>query len=1726
MKQSNMFLTRCLAVLLALAMCLSNISTGLALTVFAADNSDEISVNAAESVAQNNEQMNAGGINAESAAKHSTTLYSLIAKMYGNGAAAAILNSGALAGNVVINYDLPSAELMTLVERVLTAENQPSGFGNAEWVATTYGPTYETADAYTFVGTTAEWETKSVFVKYVLDLSDYNAVAANMQTTLQTLKTQYDEQKSAMEDLLAQKEDMLELSRVKLQVFHSVIKGYDFTSEDNNPNDAKNLELRDYFLNLIDTLLNDCSDSTNLIMVSMLENYETTGMAYFYNNDDAIVSEVAKLSATLNGLVGDEEKEAALADLMGLFGYDEMVAKIAKLGSTMESIGSRLYSNDEVLSGNILALKAFTNAMEAAVAENILVEAGELYIAAAPIKVQDDSVVSVIITVNNGSGDPIYIPGDFDLDAVVTEELVETIIEAAKVEADKIINGIVETLANEKNIVIAPEDFDYFFDVAFDAEALKAQVGANIGTMTMPNLDAAPAQFLVSFLNPMARMAEIQTITVVDPIIELPQYSDDYAYRYEYYLNGEQLVGGIKEFTQDEMKTLFVDRQLTIEKVVIDHRAEMLNMLETALVAQMGAENVDMNGNVLTITLTGKNGFSNMTQGILDSGVTYVTLNNEDFFYGENGDQKLAMQALLNAILADSEFGSERIIALAKENGGVLTTIAAELGEYDLETGKEIVVVDDLTLVLELGYAPEKLVTLGNGLEKVKNNFSFTTEQITGADGNEHYALALELTAPEKLYEAYLAVLLVSGEIDQSNINAINNEIAVEFFYDYVDAVMGSEDLSIVTFQNTLDILTNAADKLPKIEVEQKDVLHLENYFNLVNNIYKNLTYYPMGEAAGQLLATSTDKGLLEIMDIFDFQFTSEVASLVVELQPGANSYFWTTANLSNTSVDFEALVFDLDAGVNGMLDVYNAYKSGELKEEAVELLKGNGVANAVDFTTNLSKRASELTGQAIIVLMGDTNGDLIVNEATILDLNGHTINGDVIANGHLLIVDSTMSNNQAGGVNGNVSGHVLIISGNYTDDVTAFLADGYAQENGMVHNELYRVEKVGNEITYVLNSDVMHEQAVNGLLPNMGVVAAEIAVDVALNQYPLTYLAVNGTEVMNLNVEDIIGAMIALVNSDLLKSGAEEILDRLNKDQLITIAENLADELLDFVAIAKSISVSDFLNETPDAVIETIEIMHNAADIAKELAAELKEFAAELKSIKNADGLRDAILKVREAFDGNEILSLVKELKAELNKFVELVKSLNIPTNYDEMKVAARKVIDIINGSGIFGLAIEIGAELNDFAPYAEAVVEAAKANKEQIVDAAQIALDLLKNNDVINVSGIAALAKEIAADLTNFGAIADAIDNDEKIGDYEISVAPWDLTFDHIYGSGKDYLTVGFEANTDELKTVVVGLKFEGENVKQFVALLRELKAILDTERSYLDVDVFKPAVENNVLSLGGTVEGRLSFDLTVKHNADGAQNCYPTVIAVALAYGNPDNRAELVAALKSGEKAELKAAIDNCTVEDVISTMKLMSRTVTFAEMAAAVGVKVSADEVALESIWHFVTVAFGKLLEFGDEIGRDSKLGSLDQDGDGVYVLKSTYSADADVYAKGYGLYVNAEKLYECFEVKVMDLTEDEIPEVNPENPDETDCLWGDVNHDGDVNSIDATLVLQWTVELIEKTGDLSALFEGEEIVFCFAKADVNGDGEINSIDATLILQYAVEIITVFPAEIAG
>lgn len=119
-----------------------------------------------------------------------------------------------------------------------------------------------------------------------------------------------------------------------------------------------------------------------------------------------------------------------------------------------------------------------------------------------------------------------------------------------------------------------------------------------------------------------------------------------------------------------------------------------------------------------------------------------------------------------------------------------------------------------------------------------------------------------------------------------------------------------------------------------------------------------------------------------------------------------------------------------------------------------------------------------------------------------------------------------------------------------------------------------------------------------------------------------------------------------------------------------------------------------------------------------------------------------------------------------------------------------------------------------------------------------------------------------------------------------------------------------------------------------------------------------------------------------------------------------------------------------------------------------------------------------------------------------DWDGI-ITKSDLYDGVHPTESGYGKM--GEHWYEIL-VNYMETGSTELPDdTQPE------VLYGDVNGDGVVNSIDATITVRAALNVLTLTDEQTVA------------ADVNGDGVVNSIDATIITRYALKVLEKFPVE---
>jgi len=1081
-----------------------------------------------------------------------TTLYQVIAESFGGKAAYEVMKTGVLKGDEPIFYREPAinAEMMTLKDGYLTA---PSiNYYGFAWKPYSYSFDEEVR---LFNGSTTvacDWEQATV--KHVLTIKEATpAKVAEVLAMLTKVKSDFDGQKAGMDRLNFYKNDTEKLMLTVMYALQGIISN--FTFDDDNA--AKNQELRDHFLNvLMNKIVPECMTGNYLTIVEIINGYNYGGMAYYFKNSEKIRKEVSLLSSYVNELICDQEKYDAMAKLMadpglaafGLNGYEE---KLQDLADGMESIAIQLAPVDEAIDLENENLPKLIEKLSAAIDIRDPGSNEYGFVLSDGVAVQDESyrMVSADIFVDGvkiGTVNTNSIPrGD-----ILTQGLIDAL--------EKKIQGAVN--ADIGNVI------KYY---TFTEEG-RAELNNNIGNPLNDNIKIAvkyEAKTYYADIWENGNFVSREEVSVNDLTISLPKYDNttsapDEYWTYYYTIGDEKDISGTDTFTFsfDDLDTLF--KNSNVCKIVREARDIKLQTWNTFMSAMNAGGNefklvTDKNGQKLVASIgLNPSNIEALGMGFVMGGYSYIAMDGEPFMDNPGDGLEISLQTVLDAILNDPTFSNKTIIDLGKNNGGKVLRTTLQLG-----MGKDEI-MENLVFELHLNAVPAEMIPVANALNAIKNNFSFKAN---------NGKLDVDLTLPEKVYEIYLTALLVAGEVDTNDINAIDNEIAFRFLYDYVEFVLGNEKITSTTFQNTLEMLDKIAfDKIPNYDLNAY-AKHLE----ALRKVYNNVEITADGEQPVSFKVSATGSVLNRIINSLGIDLSSMESffNLVKELKVSNADKVVLNATaevkLTNTVKDFEAVIIDVDAAIEGGKELVGAYKNGALKSEAVDLLKGKGLANAADYTSNLADRLTTVTGPAAIYLLSDVEGDLVINTTTVLDLNGFTVKGDIIVNGKLLIVDSTIDTDDCGWVEGEISGNAFIVAGNYKTNVSKFLMDGYKQVGTSVQNAMYTFEVVGDSITLVLNSDFMDE--CDGWLPTIRALAADIAVDLALNFYiPASLTNVYG---IGDNFNDILG----LLNRHDAGEIADLALSLIDVEGISDIANAIIADMMKFGAIADAID-----NEKP----------------------------------------------------------------------------------------------------------------------------------------------------------------------------------------------------------------------------------------------------------------------------------------------------------------------------------------------------------------------------------------------------------------------------------------------------------------------------------------------------------------------------------------------------------------
>lgn len=1179
-------------------------------------------------------------------------LYTQVGKYFGNKTTQDILSSGALLDNEDIYVRVPNnndaEEILSLEAGVLTAD--VPAFDN-QWAPYSYGKS-DSMNPYTGP---AAWTENQAKVIYKRTLADLGYTAADTQAVLDlaaTLKDEAEGQLSALASLYGGLADMEILNDTVIGALGGVVNTTNFFPS----NAEKTAAMKALFKEAIDGIFENCMTDGKLTLYTLLlpaADYDDgLRLKYYYDNYEAIHAELEKMVQYLNLLLeGDDH-----------FSSDEKMEAIMVLcsknvaGMELSPYADQIVTLKEDLNKGLNDLKT-PNA--------------KIDLSSASLANLTDVLASDASVENKTADVPYILSSELSVvnnDFVQVQVTLEIKGETYGVETTPIMKGtelssaaVAQLLADmDAKVTGILGEAKPYYDVTYDLDV------STLAGVLSENKKATYTYTPKTYTVKVEGEAD-QTVTAENLYVNLPAYPTE-AKVYKYYLNGNPVATGSYKFNLSDLGTLFPAGVCTFTRETINVNENtlgtILDKLNDNTSGNVYTTEKDAEGNTTTLNakiLGSQNGVMGFAMDlVMECDYSYIGLNGQPLMYlNENNELEVSIQTLIDAILADENFGSQTLIDLGNNNGGKLLTASMQLG-----FAQDNLHFEDLEFVLELNGVPGAMGTVSNGLNTIKNNMNFQSK---------NGYMNVNLTLPEKVYEIYLTAMWGIGELDKSDINAINNEIAFMFFYDYL-MLLAESDVTSQTFENTLALLDQAANEVLNKDIPDYDLSAYDEYIALVKRALKSENVVIEANTDETTISVEGQGAYIEtVMSALGLDI-SEYTDLVKikEFKDGNTLKATMKANLSNFDTNFEAIVFDVDAAIEGARDIKNLESSNEAAYLAVDMVRGKSLANSIDYTSDLSARAAELNRQAVVFLLDDVEDTLVFNTTTVIDLNGKSVK-EIVAVGDVYIMDSTLDTLSAGKVE-TISGNAHIIAGNYGCDVSAYLPDGYKQvANGNynnVQNALYIIESTNSgDLNFTVNTDVMYDESVNGYLPNVAGLAVDIASDLALNYYLSALLQIDGNTIANVDFDDVIGILKGV---DTKTDAVNEILSVFDAEGTSNFINAVSADLLDFAGIKAAIENGEKVASYQLTVAPYgIELYHNTEydcltfnvgsveskarsfEVSLTLAGENKEYVAqlagELDSIVVADDTY-AIINLEQPTFSDRTLWLAGSTKHSLS--------------------------------------------------------------------------------------------------------------------------------------------------------------------------------------------------------------------------------------------------------------------------------------------------------------------------------------------------------------------------------------------------------------------------------------------------------------------------------------------
>lgn len=497
-----------------------------------------------------------------------------------------------------------------------------------------------------------------------------------------------------------------------------------------------------------------------------------------------------------------------------------------------------------------------------------------------------------------------------------------------------------------------------------------------------------------------------------------------------------------------------------------------------------------------------------------------VKLNGRDFIFGST--TLVNVSAVVSALLEDDQFSSEALIAVGEAGKGEILHATMSTGDGKCE----------FTYVLNLTSTPAEMAKVTKALKAARGHLEFTA-------GNGY--LDVTVNVPEEAYEAYTAYALLTGRMTKEEITQVKNMNGLAYVERFMD-MLHNEKITGETFENTLRMLF--------VDRNVDKYVTAYNYLKTFVNDDAKFTY-TLDEK------TSTVMVNMYVEDEEGVDVEKLVKALLgIEL-----------ADLGEEFINFDDFI-ETDTHVTFVNDI-PTFQAAIIDPARLNDAGKYNKLQAIDLTENLA--AENIQSHAAVMLFADVYGDVTFNGATILDLNGKTIHGNVKSNKGMIIMDSSIETVSGGGVTGTVSGsNIAILSGTYASNVEARLQDGYYQDaNGAVKHALYTVEN-----GKILVDSGLYRANVDGLLPAVHCIAAQVALDTVLNYYFTGALYAEGKnngmgKLYDVNFEDLV-YMIGAKDAGYI---IDEILDLIDVAALSDFINKIIADLINIDKIAASVN-------------------------------------------------------------------------------------------------------------------------------------------------------------------------------------------------------------------------------------------------------------------------------------------------------------------------------------------------------------------------------------------------------------------------------------------------------------------------------------------------------------------------------------------------------------------------